>query len=118
MFAATSESASPVFAGPDRPDFRSISFQIAEEELGRLRFAVLLTARWEATGGESPEQRKELLQELRELRRLYGDKIDEIAMIYGVAEAMHAKEEIERTVTLPPEPAPVEPMRVDGGLCF
>ncbi|HUA99427.1 MAG TPA: hypothetical protein VMA34_13945 [Terracidiphilus sp.] len=118
MFAATFESAAPVFAAPTSADMRSISLNVAEEELARLRFAVLLTARWEATGGESPEQRKELLQELRDLRHIYGDKIDEIAMTYGVAEAMRAKEEVERTVTLPSETFPSEPARVDDGLCF
>lgn len=71
------------------------------EELGALRFSIILTARWEASEDESPEQRAELRADLKLLRHHYDDKIDEIAMTFGVAEAMKAKERVERTVTVP-----------------
>ncbi len=73
------------------------------EELAVLRFSIILTARWEASDSEAPERRAELRKELALLRKHYGDKIDEIAMTYGVMQAMKAKEEVERTVTLPRE---------------
>ncbi len=71
------------------------------EELGALRFSIILTARWEASDEENPEQRAELRSELALLRRHYDDKIDEIAMTFGVADAMRAKNRVERTVTVP-----------------
>ena len=71
------------------------------EELGALRFSIILTARWEASDDECPEQRAELRADLELLRRHYDDKIDEIAMTFGVAEAMKAKERVERTVRVP-----------------
>lgn len=71
------------------------------EELGALRFSIILTARWEASDEECPEQRAELRADLALLRRHYDDKVDEIAMTFGVAEAMRAKERVERTVKVP-----------------
>ena len=71
------------------------------EELGALRFSIILTARWEASDEENLEQRAELRAELALLRRHYDDKIDEIAMTFGVADAMRAKDRVERTVTVP-----------------
>ncbi|MGH9561964.1 MAG: hypothetical protein ACRD3S_10965 [Terracidiphilus sp.] len=71
------------------------------EELGALRLSIILTARWEASEDESPEQRAELRADLALLRRHYDDKIDEIAMTFGVTSAMKAKERVERTVTVP-----------------
>jgi hypothetical protein len=73
------------------------------EELAVLRFSIILTARWEASDSEDTERRAELRRELMQLRKHYGDKVDEIAMTYGVVQAMKAKEEVERTVTLPRE---------------
>jgi hypothetical protein len=71
------------------------------EELAGLRFSIVITAKWEASGEENPQHRDDLRLELDDLRRRYYDKIDQIAMTFGVAEAMHAKEEVERNVTLP-----------------
>ena len=71
------------------------------EELGALRFSIILTARWEASDDECPEQRAELRADLALLRRHYDDKVDEIAMTFGVREAMKAKERVERTVRVP-----------------
>jgi hypothetical protein len=73
------------------------------EELAVLRFSIILTARWADSDGEEPERRAELRSELAILRKHYGDKIDEIAMTYGVAQAMKAKAEVERAVVLPRE---------------
>ncbi|MGB7266059.1 MAG: hypothetical protein WBC92_11140 [Terracidiphilus sp.] len=73
------------------------------EELAVLRFSIILTARWEASESEGPQRRAQLREELVLLRKHYGDKIDEIAMTYGVAQAMKAKKEVERTVVLPRE---------------
>lgn len=71
------------------------------EELAALRFSIILTARWEASDNEIPERRAELRADLVLLRKHYGDKIDEIAMTFGVDQAMKAKEEVERTVVVP-----------------
>lgn len=89
----------------------------AVEELVRLRFSILLTARWEASETEDAERRGELRDELAELRRFYFDEIDEIAMTFGVQQAMNAKEEVERNVVLPRDLGrPAE--SVDEGLYF
>lgn len=71
------------------------------EELAGLRFSIVITAKWEATGDEDPERRKELGEELDDLRARYFDKIDQIAMAFGVAIAMSVKDEVEHRVTLP-----------------
>jgi hypothetical protein len=74
-----------------------------KEELAALRFSIILTARWEASESDDPEHRTELRADLALLRKHYGDKIDEIAMTFGVDEAVKAKEEVERTVIVPRE---------------
>jgi hypothetical protein len=73
----------------------------AIEELVRLRFSILLTARWEAAETDDAERRGELRVELADLRKFYFDEIDEIAMTFGVQHAINAKEEVERNVILP-----------------
>ena len=91
------------------------------EELAALRFSIILTARWEASEEESPEQRAELRADLELLRRHYGDKIDEIAMTFGVKEAMKTKDDVERTVVVPQDMKPLilqreeQLSREDGG---
>ena len=87
------------------------------EELVRLRFSILLTARWEAAETDDPERRGELRAELADLRKFYLDEIDEIAMTFGVQQAMDAKQEVERNVVLPRDSEmPVE--LTDDGPCF
>ena len=49
-----------------------------------------------------PERRAELRDELVLLRKHYGDKVDEIAMTFGVQKAMKTKEQVERTGALVP----------------
>jgi len=77
------------------------------EELAALRFSIILTARWEASDDQDPEQRAELRADLLLLRRQFGDKIDELAMTFGVEEAMKAKDNIERTVVVPRDMKPM-----------
>ncbi len=99
-------SLDPALIGPaSRYINESRDKQLAEgvEELAVLRFCIILTARWEGSEAEDPEQRAELRRELVVLRKQYGDKIDEIAMNFGVAHAMTVKEEVERSVILPRE---------------
>ena len=71
------------------------------EELAGLRFSIILTAKWEASSNADAERRNELRAELSGLRRHYSQKIDEIAMTFGVQSAIKAKEEVERTVAIP-----------------
>jgi hypothetical protein len=71
------------------------------DELAGLRFSILITARWEESEDETEEQRAQLRNELVQLRCLYFDKIDQIAMTFGVRSAMKAQQEVERTVILP-----------------
>ncbi len=71
------------------------------EELSALRFSIILTARWADSDSESPDRRAELRADLAQLRKHYGDKIDEIAMSFGIDQAMKAQEEVERTVVVP-----------------
>jgi len=82
---------------------RDQQLSAAVEELAVLRFCIILTARWESSESEDAEQRAELRGELVVLRKQYGDKIDEIAMKFGVSHAITVKEEVERNVVLPRE---------------
>ena len=77
------------------------------EELAALRFSMILTARWAMSSDEEPERRAELREELRLLRQHYNDKIDEIAMTFGVRQAMETKEHVEQSVVVPVDPEPV-----------
>jgi hypothetical protein len=71
------------------------------EELAGLRFSILLTSKWTVSESLGDERRAELRTELSNLRSLYLDKIDAIAMAFGVQIAMETKEEIERDVAVP-----------------
>jgi hypothetical protein len=73
------------------------------DELAVLHFSILLTAKWEAAEGVSEERRAELRTELLNLRTDYFDKIDDIAMTFGVQKAIDAKKAAERTTRLPRE---------------
>ncbi len=81
------------------------------EELAALRFSIILTARWESSADEDPQQRAELRADLSLLRRHFGDKIDEMAMTFGVEEAMKAKDTVERTVVVPRDLKPLSIQR-------
>jgi hypothetical protein len=86
------------------------------EELAALRFSIILTARWMASSDEDPERRAELRDDLVLLRKHYGDKVDEIAMTFGIQQAMMTKEEVERTVIVPRETTPPT-METDNAEC-
>jgi hypothetical protein len=94
--------------GPTTPyEFETPAALLAcdTDELSALRFSIILTARWAASDSESPERRGELRADLAQLRKHYGAKIDEIAMTFGVDQAMKAQEEVERTVVVPRDTA-------------
>ena len=100
--------------GPDSryvKEDREALLSYETEELAALRFSMILTARWEASENEDPQQRAELRADLSLLRRHYGDKIDEIAMNFGVEEAMKAKDGVERTVVVPRDMKPLKIQR-------
>jgi hypothetical protein len=73
----------------------------AREELARLRYMVILTARWESSDSLDSRRRVQLRADLDQLRSLYSRKIDEIAMTFGIQQAMEAKEHVERSITVP-----------------
>ena len=99
-------SLDPALIGPASPcinDAREKQLAAAVEDLAVLRFCIILTARWESSEVEDAEQRAQLRSELVILRKQYGDKIDEVAMAFGVSHAMTVKQEVERNVILPRE---------------
>jgi hypothetical protein len=82
-------------------------------ELAGLRLSVLLTAKWESEEGAGSDSREQLHSELNSFRSQYFDKIDEIAMTFGIQKAIEAKRDVERSIELPMEPgAGDEPRRV------
>lgn len=100
--------------GPASRYIRETSIELLDyetEELAALRFSIILTARWAASEDEVPERRAELRDELALLRRHYGDKIDEIAMTFGVHQAVEAQSEVERTVVVPCDVKPISAPR-------
>ena len=102
--------------GPASRYIRETSIELLDyetEELAALRFSIILTARWAASDSETPGRRAELRDELALLRKHYGDKIDEIAMTFGVKQAMERQNQVERTVVVPRDLKPI-PMKIDG----
>jgi len=77
------------------------SLAARSEQLGGLWLAILLTARWEVQETESLDRRQDLQAELEQLRFQYYCVIDEIAMNFGVSQAMETLKSVERTVRLP-----------------
>jgi hypothetical protein len=71
------------------------------QELASLRFSIILLARWEASRAVDQENLVELRDELAHLRELYCEKVDDIAMTFSVQQAINAKENVERVVTVP-----------------
>ncbi len=103
------EAHDPSIAGPASRyalERRQVSISDAVEQLAGLRFAIVLSARWESSGILSGQARTELRDELRQLRSRYSDKIDEIAMSYSVQAAIDAQEGVERKVKVPKNMAP------------
>lgn len=89
---------------------RESNLEAFYQELAGLRFSIVLLARWEGSTSIDAENRAELRDELAHLRALYLDTIDELAMTFGVQQAMDAKAETERTVEVPRDMMP--PMMV------
>lgn len=98
-------------------DSREALLSYETDELAALRFSIILTARWESSDGEEPEARAALRADLELLRRHYGDKLDDIAMTFGVAAAMTAKQEVERNVVVPRELAQTPSIPTYEELC-
>ena len=71
------------------------------EQLARLRFTIILVARWEPSSGVTLKRRKEMHTELTRLRGLYLGMVDELAMAYGVHQALMTLNYVERTVCVP-----------------
>jgi hypothetical protein len=88
------------------------------EELAGLRFSIILTVLWEASTSADAERCSELHIELAGLRRNYSEKIDEIAMTFGVQSAMNAKKQVERTVAVPQGMKPLINPCEDDQLCI
>jgi hypothetical protein len=105
--------------GPASQYIRETSIELLDyetEELAALRFSIILTARWAASDSETPERRAELREELELLRQHYGDKVDEIAMTFGVQQAIETQSQVERTVVVPRDLKPL-PIKIDGKDC-
>ena len=103
------EAHDPSIAGPASRyvlEHQQASLSDEVEQLAGLRFAIVLSAKWENSGVLSGHARTELQDELRQLRSKFSDKIDEIAMKYGVQAAMVAQAGVEREVTVPKIMAP------------
>ena len=71
------------------------------EEMAGLRYSIILAARWAGSKSIEAESRADLQTELAQLRALYSDRLDEIAMRFGIPQAIAAKETVERTVHVP-----------------
>jgi hypothetical protein len=71
------------------------------QELAGLRFSIILLARWEAARSVDAASMVELRRELVRLRALYFDKIDALAMGFGVQQAIETQRSVERSVNVP-----------------
>jgi hypothetical protein len=71
------------------------------DQLARLRFTIILVARWEPSSGVTSKRRKEMRTELTRLRGLYLGMVDELVMAYGVQQALMTRNYVERTVCVP-----------------
>lgn len=87
--------------GPPSAETMESKLAASIDELAKLRFSTVLTARFATSPNQPPERQEELRERLADLRRQYFEKIDEIAMTLSVEAAMKAKEEVERTVSIP-----------------
>ncbi len=102
--------------GSASPCIRETGIELLDyetEELAALRFSIILTARWAASDNETSDRRAELREELALLRRHYSDKVDEIAMTFGVQQAIETQDQVERAVVVPRDLKPL-PMKIEG----
>ena len=70
----------------------------ATEALQRLRFTIVTKARTMGDSRTPKSDRAQLNTELTELRARYLNKVDEIAMQLGVAEALNIKKQVEKEI--------------------
>jgi hypothetical protein len=101
MSVPASETAAIVPAAVYARLKRETSLAAVTQELAGLRFSIILLARWEAARSVDAASMAELRKELAELRALYFDKIDALAMTFGVRQAMETKASVERSVVVP-----------------
>ncbi len=80
---------------------RETNLAAVTQELAGLRFSIILLARWEAARSVDAASMVELRRELARMRTLYFDKIDTLAMSFGVQQAMETKASVERSVMVP-----------------
>ncbi|MGC1463425.1 MAG: hypothetical protein WA802_14575 [Terracidiphilus sp.] len=84
-----------------------------KDELASLRFSIILVSRQETAASENLDRRNELRARLADLRYRFSEKIDDIAMKYGIQDAMDAKEDVERNVFVPRNIGAPETLRED-----
>jgi hypothetical protein len=101
MPAAAAETAPIVPASVYARLRRETNLAAMTQELAGLRFSIILLARWEAARSVDVVNMAELRRELAELRTLYSDTIDSLAMTFGVQQAMETKASVERAVVVP-----------------
>ena len=77
------------------------SLASARAELARLRYMAILTARWESSNGFDSRNSAALRNDHTQIRSLYSEKIDEIAMTFGIQQALDAQDYVERNVVVP-----------------
>jgi hypothetical protein len=80
---------------------RETNLAAITQELSGLRFSIILLARWEAARTLTAANMAELRRELKEMRRLYNEKIDAMAMTFGVQQAMETQATVERSIMVP-----------------
>jgi hypothetical protein len=88
------------------------------DDLAVLHFSIVLTAKWEASDSEDEDRRAELREELAQLRHLYDEKLDHIAMTFGVDRAMKAKEEVEGVYRIARSRKPAAASANAGPICI
>lgn len=101
MYTAILDANPTGFISNPEPEAQESTLAASRDELGGLRFLIVLAGRWALSKNVDPECRAELRTELEHLHALYSEKIDAIAMRFGVQEAMNAQKEVERTVKVP-----------------
>jgi hypothetical protein len=115
------EAQDPAVAGPASRfviEQQQASLSDAVEQLAALRFSILLSAKWENSGLFGAGVRADMRDELGRTRNLYNNKIDEIAMNYGVQAAIQAKEGVEREVSIPKNMMPPRVPKQDDRVWF
>lgn len=91
---------------------------MCKAELADLRFQIVLKARYASSEGITGSRRAELHSDLAGLRSHYSHKIDEIAMTFGVQQAIDTQTDVEKKVEVPRSArlSDMFPDEDDGGL--